>query len=78
MAALTATPFDPVYGANKAAVVGLVRALGPTFAEEGVRVNALCPSFADTDILTPMKGTSRRPASRSWTWATSSRRSCAS
>ncbi|MEU8801743.1 SDR family NAD(P)-dependent oxidoreductase [Spirillospora sp. NPDC048819] len=56
MAALTATPFDPVYGANKAAVVGLVRALGPTFAEEGIRVNALCPSFADTDILTPMKG----------------------
>lgn len=56
MAALTATPFDPVYGANKAAVVGLVRALGPAFAGEGVRVNALCPSFADTDILTPLKG----------------------
>ncbi|MEU5993745.1 SDR family NAD(P)-dependent oxidoreductase [Spirillospora sp. NPDC047418] len=56
MAGLTATPFDPVYGANKAAVVGLVRALGPTLAEEGVRVNALCPSFADTDILTPLKG----------------------
>ena len=56
MAALTATPFDPVYGANKAAVVGLVRALGPACAPDGVRVNALCPSFADTDILTPLKG----------------------
>ena len=56
MAGLTATPFDPVYGANKAAVVGLVRALGPTYAAEGIRVNALCPSFADTDILTPLKG----------------------
>ncbi|HEY8482729.1 MAG TPA: SDR family NAD(P)-dependent oxidoreductase [Spirillospora sp.] len=55
MAALTATPFDPVYGANKAAVVGLVRALGPTYADEGIRVNALCPSWADTAILTPMK-----------------------
>ncbi|WP_030173872.1 SDR family oxidoreductase [Spirillospora albida] len=55
MAGLTATPFDPVYGANKAAVVGLVRALGPTCAPEGIRVNALCPSFADTDILTPLK-----------------------
>ncbi|MFD0686365.1 SDR family oxidoreductase [Actinomadura fibrosa] len=55
MAALTATPFDPVYGANKAAVVGLVRALGPAFEGEGIRVNALCPSFADTDILVPMK-----------------------
>jgi NAD(P)-dependent dehydrogenase (short-subunit alcohol dehydrogenase family) len=51
MAGLTATPFDPVYAANKAAVVGLVRALGPTHEHEGIRVNALCPSFADTDIL---------------------------
>ncbi|MBC6469736.1 SDR family NAD(P)-dependent oxidoreductase [Actinomadura alba] len=56
MAGLTATPFDPVYGANKAAVVGLVRALGPVTATERIRVNALCPSFADTDILIPLKG----------------------
>ncbi|MFI0412052.1 SDR family oxidoreductase [Actinomadura sp. 3N508] len=56
MAALTAAPFDPVYGANKAAVVGLVRSLGPALAGEGVRVNALCPSFADTAILVPLKG----------------------
>ncbi|MFI6520731.1 SDR family oxidoreductase [Spirillospora sp. NPDC050679] len=55
MAGLTATPFDPIYGANKAAVVGLVRALGPAHAGEGVRVNALCPSFADTDIIVPLK-----------------------
>ena len=55
MAALTATPFDPVYGAGKAAVVGLVRALGPAHAGEGIRVNALCPSFADTGIIAPMK-----------------------
>ncbi|GLZ06857.1 dehydrogenase [Actinomadura sp. NBRC 104412] len=55
MAALTATPFDPVYGANKAAVVGLVRALGPLHAPEGIRVNALCPSFADTAILGEMR-----------------------
>ncbi|MFC4053230.1 SDR family oxidoreductase [Actinomadura syzygii] len=56
MAGLTAAPFDPVYGANKAAVVGLVRALGPAYEKEGIRVNALCPSFADTDILVPLKG----------------------
>ncbi|GAA3210575.1 SDR family oxidoreductase [Actinocorallia longicatena] len=55
MAGLTATPFDPVYGANKAAVVGLVRALGPNHEPEGIRVNALCPSFAETDILTPLR-----------------------
>lgn len=55
MAGLTAMPFDPVYGANKAAVVALVRALGPAHAPEGVRVNALCPSFADTPIITAIK-----------------------
>ncbi len=55
MAGLTATPFDPVYGANKAAVVGLARALGPAHEPEGIRVNALCPSFADTDIIVPIK-----------------------
>ncbi|PKK14402.1 SDR family NAD(P)-dependent oxidoreductase [Thermomonospora sp. CIF 1] len=55
MAALTATPFDPVYGANKAAVVGLVRGLGPNHEPEGIRINALCPSFADTPIIEGMK-----------------------
>lgn len=33
-----------------------MRALGPAFAGENVRVNALCPSFADTGILAPLKG----------------------
>jgi NAD(P)-dependent dehydrogenase (short-subunit alcohol dehydrogenase family) len=51
MAGLTGTPFDPVYGANKHAVVGLVRALGPALAPQGIRVNAFCPGFAQTKIL---------------------------
>lgn len=55
MAGLTATSFDPIYGANKAAVVGMIRALGPVHVAEGIRVNALCPSFADTDILEGIK-----------------------
>ena len=55
MAGLTATPFDPVYGANKHAVVGLVRALGPALAPDGIRVNAFCPGFAETAIITGIK-----------------------
>ncbi|MFG1920542.1 SDR family oxidoreductase [Cryptosporangium sp. NPDC048952] len=55
LAGLTATPFDPIYGANKAAVVGLVRALGPLYANENIRVNALCPSFAETAIITNVR-----------------------
>lgn len=42
---------QPVYGANKSAVIGLVRALGVAHAPEGVRVNAICPGFADTAII---------------------------
>jgi len=55
MAGLMAMPMDPLYGANKAAVVGLVRGLGPVLAAEGVTVNAVCPSFADTAIITDVK-----------------------
>ncbi|HUR13253.1 MAG TPA: SDR family NAD(P)-dependent oxidoreductase [Mycobacteriales bacterium] len=55
MAALTATAFDPVYGANKSAVVGLVRAMGPVLAPMGVTINAFCPGFAETKIINEMR-----------------------
>jgi NAD(P)-dependent dehydrogenase (short-subunit alcohol dehydrogenase family) len=55
MAALTATAFDPVYGANKAAVVGLVRAMGPVLAPMGITINAFCPGFSETKIITDMR-----------------------
>lgn len=55
MAGLTAVPFDPVYGANKHAVVGLVRAMGQALAPDGIRVNAFCPGFAETRIITDIR-----------------------
>jgi NAD(P)-dependent dehydrogenase (short-subunit alcohol dehydrogenase family) len=51
LAGLTGVPPDPLYAANKHAVVGLVRSLGPTWVEQGIRVNALCPGFTDTAII---------------------------
>ncbi|HEX3842701.1 MAG TPA: SDR family NAD(P)-dependent oxidoreductase [Acidimicrobiales bacterium] len=51
MAGIVAPPFDPVYVANKHAVVGLVRSLAAAYKPEGIAINALCPSFADTDII---------------------------
>jgi NAD(P)-dependent dehydrogenase (short-subunit alcohol dehydrogenase family) len=51
MAGLVAVPFDPIYSANKHAVVGLVRSIGDTYAAEGIKVHALCPSFAYTNII---------------------------
>ncbi|MFI7588765.1 SDR family NAD(P)-dependent oxidoreductase [Spongisporangium articulatum] len=56
LAGLTAAPADPVYCANKHAVVGLVRALGPVLAKDGVRVNAVCPGYAETAIIGPIEG----------------------
>lgn len=55
MAGLTSVPFDPVYGANKHAVVGLVRALGPALAPQGIRINAFCPGFAETAIIADVR-----------------------
>ena len=51
MAGLVAAPFDPIYAANKHAVVGLMRSLGPVYEPDGIRVHALCPSFAYTNII---------------------------
>ena len=55
MAGLTAVPFDPVYGANKHAVVGLVRGLGAALAPQNITINAFCPGFAETKIIGPIK-----------------------
>lgn len=55
LAAFAPTPQEPVYAANKAGVVGLVRALGPAWAGDGIRVNALCPAYADTAIVDPFR-----------------------
>ena len=55
LAGLVGTAFDPVYGANKHGVVGLVRAVGESWPNDGIRVNAICPGFADTAIVDPMR-----------------------
>lgn len=55
LAGLTAVPFDPIYSANKHAVVGLARSLGPGLALEGIRFNAVCPGFAESKIIAPIR-----------------------
>jgi NAD(P)-dependent dehydrogenase (short-subunit alcohol dehydrogenase family) len=51
LAGLTPMPLDPVYTLTKHAVVGFVRAVAPQLAERGIRINAVCPGFADTPII---------------------------
>jgi NAD(P)-dependent dehydrogenase (short-subunit alcohol dehydrogenase family) len=55
LAGLTGTPYDVLYSANKHAVVGLTRSLGPTLAEEGIRFNAVCPGVAESAIIEPLR-----------------------
>jgi NAD(P)-dependent dehydrogenase (short-subunit alcohol dehydrogenase family) len=56
LAGLTAVPFDPLYAANKHAVVGLARSLGPALADRHIRFNAVCPGFAESAIIDPIRG----------------------
>jgi NAD(P)-dependent dehydrogenase (short-subunit alcohol dehydrogenase family) len=55
LAGLVGMPIDPLYTANKHGVVGLARALGPVLAADGIRVNAICPGFTETDIVEPIR-----------------------
>ena len=48
-------PYDPIYAANKHAVVGLVRSLAPGLAEAGIRLNAINPGFAESAIIAPIR-----------------------
>jgi NAD(P)-dependent dehydrogenase (short-subunit alcohol dehydrogenase family) len=55
LAGLTGVAYDPLYSANKHAVVGLVRSLGPPLAEEGIRLNAVCPGYSGSAIIEPLR-----------------------
>jgi NAD(P)-dependent dehydrogenase (short-subunit alcohol dehydrogenase family) len=48
---LVPVPEDPVYGLTKFAVVGFVRSAAPQLAARGIRLNALCPAWADTPLV---------------------------
>ena len=50
-AALKGYPYVSAYCAAKHAVVGFVRALAQETARRGVTVNAICPGFSDTALV---------------------------
>jgi len=52
LAGLMPMPADPIYTLTKHAVVGYVRAMAPHLEGRGIRINAICPGFVDTPIVT--------------------------
>ena len=44
-------PFRFVYGASKAAVIGMTKAIAADFVTKGIRCNAVCPGTVDTPSL---------------------------
>jgi NAD(P)-dependent dehydrogenase (short-subunit alcohol dehydrogenase family) len=52
IAGLDPFPPDPLYTLTKHAVVGLMRALAPNLARDGITTHAICPSVTDTGLLT--------------------------
>jgi NAD(P)-dependent dehydrogenase (short-subunit alcohol dehydrogenase family) len=52
LAGLTAIADDPIYGLTKHAVVGFVRSVAEQLSERGIRIQAVCPGWADTPLTT--------------------------
>lgn len=51
LAGLVAFAGDPIYALTKHAVVGFVRSIAPRLADQGIRVNAICPGMVDTPLI---------------------------
>jgi NAD(P)-dependent dehydrogenase (short-subunit alcohol dehydrogenase family) len=60
--ALAGMPYGAAYGASKAGVLALTRALAVEYGAKGVRVNAICPG----SIKTPMGSGSNLPKDVNW------------
>jgi NAD(P)-dependent dehydrogenase (short-subunit alcohol dehydrogenase family) len=50
-AGLGAVPGNVAYAASKHAVIGITKTAAIEYVRRGIRVNAVCPSFADTPIV---------------------------
>jgi NAD(P)-dependent dehydrogenase (short-subunit alcohol dehydrogenase family) len=55
LAALAPMAGDPGYSVAKGGAIAFVRSMAPRLAAEGTTISAICPGFADTAIIDPIR-----------------------
>jgi NAD(P)-dependent dehydrogenase (short-subunit alcohol dehydrogenase family) len=55
LAGLSPMPTDQAYSVAKGGAVAFVRSIGPVLHPEGITISAICPGFADTAIIDPLR-----------------------
>ena len=55
LAGLSPMATDPGYSVAKGGAVAFVRSMAPRLAAQGITISAICPGFADTAIIDPLR-----------------------
>jgi len=58
-----------VYGATKAAIIGVTKAVAADFIKQGIRANAICPGTIQTPSLGDRNSLSTRTSTSRWAWS---------